>query len=218
MIKVRNHKIWIRLVVGISIMLVIAWSGMIWWATVQQRATAIGQARDFSQSVHRMTMASLTGMMLTGTVAQRALYLDQIRQSEDIRELRVIRGEAVSKQFGAGAADESNADAVEQQVLQSGKPYFQVIENKDGESLRAVIPALAQKDYLGKNCLMCHIVPEGTVLGAVSMRISLDKVNSTVHEFSLQIVAVALGLMIPVILFVYWFIKRAVTVPLRIIL
>lgn len=215
MMKVRDMKIWVRLVVGISIILAIAWSSMIWWATVQQRETAIGQARDFSQSVHRMTMASLTGMMLTGTVGQRAIYLDQVRQSEDIKELRVIRAEGVSKQFGPGAAEESKADAVEQQVLQSAKPYFEVIEDKGGESLRAVIPAQAQKNYLGKDCLTCHQVPEGTVLGAVSMRISLNKVNRTVHEFSLKIMAVALALMIPVILFIYWFINRAVTIPLR---
>jgi methyl-accepting chemotaxis protein len=213
--KIRNLKIWVRLVGGISIILVIAWSGMIWWATTTQRDTAIGQARDFSQSVHRMTMASLTGMMITGTVAQRAVYLDQIRQSEDIKELRVIRSEGVSKQFGPGAADESQADGVEQQVLQSGKPYMQVIKDGGGESLRAVIPAQAQKNYLGKDCLMCHIVPEGTVLGVVSMRISLDKVNTTVRDFSMKIVAVALGLMIPVILFVYLFITRSVTAPLE---
>ncbi|MDD5240906.1 MAG: methyl-accepting chemotaxis protein [Sulfuricella sp.] len=213
--KIRNLKIWVRLVVGISIILVIAWSSMIWWATVQQRDTAIDQARDFSLSVHRMTMASLTGMMITGTVAQRAVYLDQIRQSEDIKELRVIRGAAVSKQFGSGAADEGKADTVEQQVLQSGKPYFQVIQGGGGENLRAIIPAIAQKNYLGKDCLMCHIVPEGTVLGAVSMNISLNKVNATVRNFSLQIMAVALGLMIPVILFIYLFITRSVTKPLE---
>ena len=213
--KTCNLKIWVRLVGGISIILVIAWAGMIWWATVEQRETAIGQARDFSQNVHRMTMASLTGMMITGTVGQRAVYLDQIRQSEDIKELRVIRGDAVSKQFGPGAADESQADAVEQQVLQSGQPYFQVIKDGAGESLRAVIPAQALKNYLGKDCLMCHTVPEGTVLGAVSMRISLNKVNATVREFRLEIMAVALGLMIPVILFIYLFITRAVTVPLQ---
>jgi methyl-accepting chemotaxis protein len=214
-VKIRNLKIWVRLVAGISLMLVLAWAGMIGWATMQQRETAIEQARDFSQSVHRMTMASLTGMMLTGTVAQRALYLDQVRQSEDIRELRVIRGEGVSKQYGPGEAAEGKADAVEQQVLKSAQPYFQVVSDKDGESLRAVIPALAQKNYLGKDCLMCHIVPEGTVLGAVSMRISLNKVNSSVRNFSMQIIAVALALMIPVILFVYWFINRSITLPLK---
>ena len=213
--KIRNMKIWVRLVVVISVILVVAWSGMIWWATVLQRETAIDQARDFSLGVHRMTMASLTGMMITGTIAQRAVYLDQIRQSEDIKELRVVRGEGVTKQFGPGAADEGRADAVEQQVMKSGKTYFQVVQNGNGESLRAVIPALAQKNYLGKDCLMCHIVPEGTVLGAVSMRISLNKVNASVRDFSLKIVAAALGVMIPVILFIYLFITRSITVPLK---
>ncbi|MBS4098491.1 MAG: HAMP domain-containing protein [Sulfuricella sp.] len=213
-VKLCDLKIWIRLVVGISLLLALAWSGMIWWATLEQRETAIGQARNFSQSVYRMTMASLTGMMITGTIAQRAVYLDQIRQSEDIRELRMVRGDQVSQQFGAGTPDEQARDDVERQVLQSAQAYFQVIDGPDGESLRAVIPAVARKNYLGKDCLMCHTVPEGTVLGAVSMRISLAEVNATVRDFCLEIVLVALGLMIPVILFIYLFINRSVTLPL----
>ncbi len=196
-------------------MLALAWSGMIWWAATQQRNTAISQARDFSQSVHRMTMASLTGMMITGTVASRAVYLDQIRQADDIRELRVIRGDGVSKQFGPGAGDETQADSVEQQVLQSGQPYFQVIQGDGGENLRAVIPAPALKSYLGKDCLVCHIVPEGTVLGAVSMRISLAKANASVRDFTWQIVVAALGLMIPMTVFIYLMITRSVTLPLE---
>ncbi len=213
--KIRDLKIWVRLVVGISLILVLAWAGMILWATNEQRNTAIEQARDFSQSVHRMTMASLTGMMITGTIGQRAVYLDQIRQSQDVRELRVIRGDGVSRFFGPGEAGESKTDAIEQQVMQTGKPYFQVVNDGNGESLRAVIPAPASKNYLGKDCLTCHVVPEGTVLGAVSMRISLDKVNATVRNFGFQIVLVALGLLIPVILFVFVFITRSVTRPLQ---
>ncbi|MBS4098415.1 MAG: HAMP domain-containing protein [Sulfuricella sp.] len=212
--KIRDLKIWVRLVVGITLILALAWSGMILWATNEQRSTAIEQARDFSQSVHRMTMAGLTGMMITGTIAQRAVYLDQIRQSEDVRELRVIRGENVSKVFGSGEPGETQTDAVEQQVMQTGKSYFQVVNDGKGESLRAVIPVPALKNYLGKDCLTCHTVPEGTMLGAVSMRISLDKVNATVRSFSYQIILVALGLLIPVILFVYVFITRSVTSPL----
>lgn len=215
MSKIRNLKIWVRLVVGISIILVLSWAGMILWATNEQRNTAIEQARDFSQSVHRMTMAGLTGMMITGTINQRAVYLDQIRQSEDVRELRVIRGENVSKFFGPGEASETKTDAVEQQVMQTGKPYFQVVKDGSGESLRAVIPAPALKNYLGKDCLTCHTVPEGTLLGAVSMRISLDKVNATVSNFSFRIVLVALGMLIPMVLFVFVFITRSVTRPLE---
>ncbi|MCK9200575.1 MAG: methyl-accepting chemotaxis protein [Gallionella sp.] len=210
-------KIWVRLVGGILIILTIAWSGMIWWSTVQQRESAIEQARSYSYSVHHMTLSGLTGMMITGTVSQRAVFLDQIRQSEDIKELRVIRGEAVSNQFGPGEGGESNADPVEREAMQAAQPYIQVVQDGDGESLRAVIPAIAQKNYLGKNCLTCHSVPEGSVLGAVSMRISLDKVNASVLDFRLKIVVAALVLMMPVALFVYLFINHSVCIPLQMI-
>ena len=213
--KIHDLKIWVRLVAVIWLMLFIAWAILIFWAAHEQRDFAIEQARDFSQSVHKMTMASLTGMMITGTVAQRAVYLDQIRQSDDIKALRVIRGEAVSKQFGAGAAEESQTDTVEQQVMQSGKPFFQEQDDASGSSLRAVIPAIAQKNYLGKNCLMCHIVPEGTVLGAVSMKISLNKASVAVRDLTLHIIFVAVGLSIPLLLFIYLFVTRFVTKPLE---
>lgn len=204
-----NLKIWVRLVVVIWLMLVVAWTGMIYWASMKSQETAIKQAEDFSNSVHKMTMASLTGMMITGTIAQRGVYLDQIKQSEEIKALRVIRGDAVAKQFGAGSADEAKMDDVEKNVLATGKPYYQVQQNSFGESLRAVIPATAQKNYLGKDCLMCHIVPEGTVLGAVSMNISLEKENAAVRNFSIQIFSAAVIMSIPLLLFIYLFIPSS---------
>lgn len=209
-----NLKIWVRLVVVIWLMLVVAWTGMIYWASMKSQETAIKQAEDFSNSIHKMTMASLTGMMITGTVAQRAVYLDQIRQSEEIKALRVIRGDAVAKQFGAGSEEEGKMDDVEKNVLATGKPYYQVQQNSFGESLRAVIPALAQKSYLGKDCLMCHIVPAGTVLGAVSMNISLEKENAAVRNFSIQIFTAAVIMSVPLLLFIYLFITKFVTKPL----
>jgi len=214
MSQFRNFKIWVRVMAGISAILVVADIGLVVWTTAKQRDTAIEQARDFSESVHRMTLAGLTGMMITGTIGQRAIFLDQVRQSEEIRSLRVIRGEAVSSQFGAGSADETEVDAVERQVMESKQPHFAVVEDNGGESLRAVIPVLAQKTYLGKECLTCHIVPEGTALGVVSMRFSLDKVNATVGNFRLSLIAAVVGLLGPIILFVYLSIKRSVTQPL----
>jgi methyl-accepting chemotaxis protein len=212
--KLRDLKIWIRLVAGISVILLIAGAGLVAWTTLQQRDTAIQQAQDFSMSVHRMTLASLTGMMLTGTIAQRSVYLDQVRQSEEIRGLQVLRSEAVIKQFGAGEAGESDADAIERRVMDSKQPHFEVIADGGGESLRAVIPVIAQKNYLGKDCLTCHVVPEGTALGVVSMRISLDKLNAEMRNFRIMTMVAALGLILPVIAFVYFSIRSFVTRPL----
>ena len=48
-------------------------------------------------------------MMITGTVGQREVFLEQIKELSSIRELRVVRGEAVSNQFGPGNAADSTA-------------------------------------------------------------------------------------------------------------
>ena len=207
-----NQKLWVRLLATIWAMLVLLLSAMIIWVYVEQKANAEIQARDFAGSVHQMTMASLTGMMMTGSIGQRALYLDQVRNAGSIQALEVFRGDQVTKQFGPGASDELATGADEQQVLSSGKPFFQL--NADKGYLKAIIPAVAQKDYLGKNCLSCHLVPEGTVLGAVSMKISLEKENSQTRQFVSLFAGLALLLSIPFLLVVFLFIRRSVTRPL----
>ena len=72
-----DTPIWLRLTGAIWLMLAIAWMGMIAWETRVNRTTAIAQAEDFAHSIHEMTMAGLTGMMITGTIGQREVFLDQ---------------------------------------------------------------------------------------------------------------------------------------------
>ncbi|GAB4399593.1 MAG: hypothetical protein OHK0048_13310 [Rhodoferax sp.] len=170
---------------------------------------------DFSASMHDATMAGLTGMMVTGTVGQRDVFLDQIKQLGAIRDLRVLRGDAVVKLFGPGlATDDHKPDALEQQVLQSGKAVIQVDADAKGEYLRAVRPTLASKNSLGKDCTTCHLAPEGAVLGVVSMKVSLDKVNASLADQRIKSILAALITCIPVLALIYPFIRRVVTRPL----
>ena len=66
--KLADTPISLRLTGAIWLMLLFAWGGMIVWETRVNRETAIDQAQDFARSIHEMTMAGLTGMMITGTV------------------------------------------------------------------------------------------------------------------------------------------------------
>ena len=100
--KLADTPISLRLTGAIWLMLLFAWGGMIVWETRVNRETAIDQAQDFARSIHEMTMAGLTGMMITGTVGQREVFLDQIKQLSVIKDLEVIRGEGVSRQYGPG--------------------------------------------------------------------------------------------------------------------
>jgi methyl-accepting chemotaxis protein len=216
MVRLANLKIWVQLLVTIGVALAVVWTGAIVWQDRLNRNSAIEQARGFSLSLHDAAMAGLTGMMVTGTIAQRAVFLDQIRQLNNVRDVRVVRGDAVSKIFGAGtAADSTNPDAVEQEVLATGKEIIKVESDAKGEYLRAVRPALAQKNYLGKDCTVCHQVPENTVLGAVSMKLSLDELNLALARQRMVSILVAFFTCIPALMVIYPFIRKVVTRPLE---
>ena len=213
--RLSDTPIWVRLTGAIWLMLILAWGSMIAWETKVNRDTAIDQAKDFASTVNEMTMAGLTGMMITGTVDQRDVFLDQIKELSSVRDLKVVRGEAVSKVYGPGSASEQMLDETERKVLANGQPFIEVQrDERYGDHLRVVIPSPAARNYLGKDCTLCHQVPEGTPLGVVSMRISLDKVNAAVSAFRNQSILFTLLVSLPLIGFVYLFIRRFVTRPL----
>lgn len=213
--RLSDTPIWIRLTGAIWLMLVVTWTGMILWETRTNRETTLEQAKDFAITLNEMTMAGLTGMMITGTVSQRDVFLDQIKELSAVHELRVLRGEAVSKLFGPGAPGAMEMDAEERAAMQTGKPLMRVeMHPRYGEHLRVVMPSLAAHNYLGKDCISCHQVEPGTPLGAVSMRVSLDKVNQAVDNFRNKSLLAALVLSLPLLGFVYLFIRRFVVSPL----
>lgn len=213
--RIANNRIWVQLLTTIALALTVVWTGVIVWQSYTARSAALAQAEEFSISMHEATMAGLTGMMVTGTVAQRDVFLDQVKQLGSIRDVRVLRGEGVSKVFGPGTAkDLGSPDALEQEVLASGKAIVRVESGAGGEYMRAVRPALAAKDYLGKDCTSCHQVPEGTVLGAVSMKVSLDQLNQQLAAQRWKSVLAAILTSIPVLMLIYPFIRKVVTVPL----
>ena len=213
--KLADTPISLRLTGAIWLMLLFAWGGMIVWETRVNRETAIDQAQDFARSIHEMTMAGLTGMMITGTVGQREVFLDQIKQLSVIKDLEVIRGEGVSRQYGPGNRPIPQLDADEREALERRAEVLRVERDPlAGEYLRVVMPALASENYLGKNCIACHQVPAGTPLGLVSMKVSLDKVNAAVDTFMWKSIVSALVVSLPLIAFVVFFVRRFVVGPL----
>jgi hypothetical protein len=81
----------VRVVIAVLLAAALAGGAMLTWAVDAQRRAAIAQAKDFAQSVHQLTVAGLTGMMLTGTGQQRAVFLDQIVHANSIRSLNQTR-------------------------------------------------------------------------------------------------------------------------------
>lgn len=212
--KISDWRIWVRLTAAIWLVLVIAWSGFIIWENYETRKTAINQAEDFSKSIHEMTMAGLTGMMITGTIDQREVFLDQIKQLSVINDLHVARGPGVIKIFGPGTQKNRPLDAIETRVMETGEPYSAVEQQGESYSLRVVNPTRADKNYLGKDCIACHQVPEGTVLGVVSMHVSLDSVEAALTNMGFKIAGAAFLVSLLILFILYWLSNHFVTQPI----
>jgi methyl-accepting chemotaxis protein len=208
----RELPLWIRLTAAIAAALLVTWSLMIYLTYSQRREGSIAQARDFTESVSQMTMASLTGLMIMKTVDRRALFLDQIRNSNDINDLKVFRFGTTIDQYGAGEGSESKVSAEEKAVMESGRPYFKVLDEED--SLHAIYPVLNSSNYLGKNCMQCHEGKEGSVLGAVSMQVSLKKSQADLRNFTWRLSWLALGLSVPALWIIFLVVRRYVVKPL----
>lgn len=211
-----NFKIWLRLVVSIAVMLCLAWGSIIYWSSHQQRQFALHQAHDLAASVNQLTMANLLFMKVTKTIKKRSIYYDQVRQSEAVKDLRVLRGEPVIHEMGDGDEIAMNPNELEKQVMQTGKVLFQEAQDPThGHVLIAIFPAIASKNYLGRDCLECHEESkEGQVLGAVSMKISLADFDESVQESTIGLLVATAVISVPLLFFVYIFVRSFVTTPL----
>jgi methyl-accepting chemotaxis protein len=209
-----RHSVARRLIAAIGIVLVAGLAVMVAWSMAASRTMARDQAERFAASINEMTMAGLTAMMVTGTVGERDVFLDQIRRLTAVSGLEVLRGEAVTAVFGQGGLEKA-PDAIEAQVLASGQPYLAIEEIDGRRALRAVYPSKAATDYLGKNCILCHQVPEGTVLGAVSMRISLGEADAATRRFAAWVGGFAILLALIAGSVIAWVVRRSVARPLE---
>jgi len=141
-------------------------------------------------------------MMLTGTMDNRRLLQQKVLARPGFLEARIIRADSVSKMYGAGYPDEQPADDLDRRAL-TGEAIMQIEQTADqGRVLTILTPLLASASYRGgTNCLICHQVSEGTVLGAVRISYSLRDLDNQVTQGlitagTIQLVLFGLGLLL----------------------
>lgn len=165
--------------------IIVALSSVMLLLTLVITLASLASFRDFSiraATEHTRTAAeiirvSLTESMLAGTIHMRDSLLDRISGIQGLDEARVIRGEQVNEQYGEGLSNESAADSIDRAVLASGEPVFTLVGGFFSPEFRATIPYIATSKG-DVNCLMCHTVPENTVLGAVTLTASIEHMKT----------------------------------------
>ncbi len=176
------------------------------WISIQFEHEVLSAAEERAYAVADGAINGLNTLMVTkvgdtdiiSDTVSRALFIQKMSAGEKVKELRIVRGKGVKDEFGGGLPQEQSIDDIDRNVLSSGKRQFRMISDGQGQaSLRAVLPFIAKKDFRGTNCLKCHGVDEGAVLGAASITIdikddlaSITKVNTRIWigQGALQII------------------------------
>ena len=133
-------------------------------------------AERHARSVAETVKVGLTESMINGTIDKRQQFLSRLAGVHGVQNVHVMRGPGVVSQFGPGLAREQAVSASERQVLESGKPIFELVEVDGTSYFHGVIPYTASEAGI-PNCLQCHQVPVGAVLGAVTVDVPLDEVQ-----------------------------------------
>lgn len=121
-----------------------------------------------------LVRAGLTAHMKAGIMDKRDYYLEEIRQLHQIDQLRVIRGEDVNRQYGPGRQMEMTVDEVASKAFDTMEPVFELDEWTLDPRVRVIVPYIASTEG-NLNCLACHQVKAGTVLGAVDMEVDITE-------------------------------------------
>jgi methyl-accepting chemotaxis protein len=129
------------------------------------RAIVIDSAGKSALSAYRdMALASLTGMMADGTYKEaKGPFLNNLGAGV---KAGTVRSPLLDAKLGKGKPNEYPSDDIEKSVVSKGRERV-VLE---GDYIRGVYPLTASADYRGNNCVSCHDVREGAVLGALSIR------------------------------------------------
>ena len=122
---------------------------------------------------------SVNAMMITGTIADRKIIQDKVLSQENIVEARILRSDALTKIFGPGFDDQQPVTEKEISGV-NGEMSFEESEEGGLHTISYITPVVASDDYRGTNCLSCHAVPSGTVLGAIKLTYDLSDTDKRI--------------------------------------
>lgn len=170
------------------------------------RQSSILNAVEKSKMAAHIVKNGLTAHMVNGIMPQRKYFLDQISDNNEIKSLWIVRGQNVIKQYGNGLIDETVQDDIDASVLKNGKIEKRLTEDINQILLRVTIPYTATNKAGATNCLACHDVNKGDVLGAISMEFDIGKIRTDGAISLIKIMAINLIFVVIILLLVNYYV------------
>jgi len=215
LIQALKRRVAAKVLVAAAIVFVVELSASYLYSHFSARALSDELQGEHVAGIADNYFDGLNKLMLTGGMGEREQLRKAFLEQANIIDARVIRGQGVSAQYGEGAAGEAPADALEKDAIERGKQSVVIEQTDQGRRLTVVRPYKATPATRGVNCMQCHSVPEGTVLGAIRVTYDLaptdarmgstDLVNALIH-----VAMFSMGFMLLI-----WLMNRFITSPIN---
>lgn len=182
--------------------------------TINFRSISVRIMEDKALAISEVVKAGLTSHMQAEIMAKRDYYLAEINALTLVNNVAIIRSKEVTDQFGAGHWREKEHDHITEEVFKTGQPVFILNDIEMEPYLRAIVPFIASTSEQ-LNCLKCHEVEEGTVLGAVDLRLDLTEYRDVTAKLLIAIGFVTFGFIFLIVINNFRTIQRYVQDPLN---
>ncbi len=184
-----------------------------WYTAKNEKAMVLELATEKARDVAKTYFDGINTMMLTGTMQQSETLREKTLSHEGVKEVRLIRGQDIVSIFGAGSELQKPQDELDYQAL-SGKPVIKYLDDSGERRVTVLEPILASSNFRGTDCLSCHPVSEGTVLGSVRVSYSLAKLDKSINHDLLMASAINIILFISGMALITFLMRKIVVNPL----
>ncbi len=214
---IKKTSIKTKLISLIIIAAIVVLFALTYYALYFQNKMSV-KTTSFDAVVTAKTMlSSLNAMMLNGTISNksdRRQLFKIYRKINGIKSFKLVRGNSVNKEFGQGLKQEMPATNFDKEILSSKKEIIRVYEKNGQKYLKVGVPFVAKKMSRGIDCLMCHTVKPGTILGGVELVYSLKNTVNASHVFMRNVVIFSIILIFIAILLMYLMLKQTFIKPI----
>lgn len=209
----QNCSIQTKILLSIASVFLLLLAFSTWYSARSEKAMILSLATEKARDVAKTYFDGINTMMLTGTMQESETLREKTLSHENIKDIRVIRAKDISDFYGSGTELQKPVDEFDYRALK-GEEITHYGQDEEGRLVTVLLPILASSNFRGTNCLSCHPVSEGTVLGVIRSSYSLASLDKSINQDFLLISLINAVLFIISMILVTVFMRKIVVKPL----
>lgn len=166
---------------------------------------------DKTLEIANLVKAGLTSHMKANIMDKRDYFLNEIKNLENIDDIKILRSKFINEQYKNSTLTKEINSADMDSLISLNEPLYEW--NDIQGSVKATIPYIANSNE-NLNCLECHNVKNGDLLGAVAIEMNIEKYQYIILNYSYIFLFILVFFALIIILDVFTFIEKYITKPL----